>query len=312
MDMEPKHSIKVAARKTGLSPHVIRVWEKRYKVVSPDRTTTNRRLYSDADIERLRLLQRATRAGHSISHVAQLPTESLTELVKTEEETAPLPTVARQAKKERSAQSVLEDCLEAVKNLDSDALKVALTRAAIALSQPALMEQVIIPLMQRIGDLWRDGSLRVAHEHLASAVARTVLGSLGETLAVSKSGPRLIVTTPAGQLHEIGALIAAVTAASEGWRVIYLGPSLPAEEIAGAAEQSQAKAVLLSIVYPADDPHLVNEFRKLRRYLAPEVAIVVGGRAADAYENALREIGAVILQDMPRLRAQLETLRSTQ
>ena len=68
---EVQHSIKVAARRCGLSTHVIRVWEKRYDAVSPDRTDTNRRLYSEQEIERLKLLRAATLSGHSIGNVAR-------------------------------------------------------------------------------------------------------------------------------------------------------------------------------------------------------------------------------------------------
>ena len=78
---EIQHTIKVAARKSGLTPHVIRVWERRYDAVSPDRTDTNRRRYSDAEIERLTLLRTATHAGHSISTVAKLPVEKLRQIV---------------------------------------------------------------------------------------------------------------------------------------------------------------------------------------------------------------------------------------
>src|SRR6188508_411743 len=78
---EIQHSIKFAARKSGLTPHVIRIWEKRYDAVSPDRTDTNRRLYSEAEIERLTLLRAATHAGHSIGNIARLPVEKLRELV---------------------------------------------------------------------------------------------------------------------------------------------------------------------------------------------------------------------------------------
>ena len=78
---EIQHSIKFAARKSGLTPHVIRVWEKRYDAVSPNRTDTNRRLYSEAEIERLTLLKTATHGGHSIGNIARLPIEKLKALV---------------------------------------------------------------------------------------------------------------------------------------------------------------------------------------------------------------------------------------
>ena len=75
------HSIKTASRMTGLSAHLIRIWEKRYGAVAPKRTATNRRLYSDDEIERLNLLRLATAAGHSIGNIAKLPLARLKSLV---------------------------------------------------------------------------------------------------------------------------------------------------------------------------------------------------------------------------------------
>jgi DNA-binding transcriptional MerR regulator/methylmalonyl-CoA mutase cobalamin-binding subunit len=314
VQMEQGYAIKIAARRTGLTPHVIRVWEKRYRAVLPTRTPTNRRLYSDADIERLTLLHRATRAGHSIGQIAQLPKERLLALVSADEAIASrtLPSVGP-SPDESSVQFHLDACLAAIERLDAQALEAALMRAAVALSQPVLLDWVVTPVLQKIGDLWREGSLRVAHEHLASAVVRTFLGNnIRGSGEISASAPNLIAATPAGQVHELGALIVAVTAASEGWQVTYLGPNLPAEEIAGAAQQNETRVVALSLVYPADDPRLREELRKLRRYLAEEVILLVGGRAAGSYSDILGEIGAVRLNDMPSLRVKLESLRSGQ
>ena len=141
-----------------------------------------------------------------------------------------------------SPRSILDASLEAVERLDAARLEEILTQAAVELSQPVLIEQVIVPLMYRIGDRWHEGTLRVAHEHLASAVVRTSLGSLSRGFGPSPSDPALVVATPSGQLHELGALVVATTAASNGWHVTYLGPSLPAEDIAAAAHQSRARA----------------------------------------------------------------------
>jgi methanogenic corrinoid protein MtbC1 len=99
---------------------------------------------------------------------------------------------------------------------------------------------VIVSLLHRVGERWYEGSLRIAQEHLASAVVRGFLGSQREVFDYPETAPTLVVTTPAGQLHELGALVVATAAASEGWRATYLGPNLPAEEIAGAAEQDEA------------------------------------------------------------------------
>ena len=89
---EPRHPIKVVARRTGLTPDVLRVWEKRYSAVTPTRVSTGRRLYSDQDVERLLLLRRATLVGRRIGQVAALPTDELETLV--DEDLWPLPTYA--------------------------------------------------------------------------------------------------------------------------------------------------------------------------------------------------------------------------
>ena len=147
------------------------------------------------------------------------------------------------------AASALAACMAAVQGLDAIALESVLLRARVALSHTVFLEALIVPMMQTIGDLWRDGSLRIMHEHLASAIVRTLLGGLATPASLSPMRP-IIITTPAGQLHEIGALIAASIAGVEGWRVTYLGPNLPAEDVAAAVQQDPARVIGLSIIYP--------------------------------------------------------------
>ena len=118
------------------------------------------------------------------------------------------------------------------------------------------------------------------------------------------------MTTPARQLHELGALIAAASAAADGWQVTYLGADLPAEEIAAAAAQIGAKAVVLGIVYPPDDALLPDEIRLLRRRLPRTTELIVGGRAAAAYSDALEETGARRVESLRELREELDLLRT--
>lgn len=310
MNEAPKYPMRLVVRRTGLSPHVIRVWEKRYGAVSPQRTTTNRRLYSDADIERLRMLHRATLAGQSIGQIVGLAPEQLRALIALDEAHAAPVTAASEAPPIRTqAVPYVDAVLAAVERLDAAAFETMLARAAVIFSPQTVVEGVIVPLLYELGDLWHEGVLRVTHEHLASAVIRTTLGQLSRGFAPSATAPRLVVTTPAGQLHELGALIIATVAASDGWQAVYLVPSLPAEEIAAALHPSEPKAVALSIVYPADDPHLYDELKRLRRILPKTVAILVGGRAAKAYDDVLASIGAVKPAGIAEFRTTLATLR---
>jgi MerR family transcriptional regulator, light-induced transcriptional regulator len=304
---EAHQAIKVVARRTGLSAHVIRIWEKRYGAVAPERTGTNRRLYSDEQIERLGLLRDITQAGHSIGHVANLPTEKLRQLAR--EFHIPSRQASPALRAAPAASTYLDECIAAVKKLDARALEETLKLAATDLGAQGLLQRVVSPLAQAIGDLWRDGSITAAHEHFASAVIRVFLGHAAKPFAGTESGPVLVVATPAGQIHELGALLVGAAAANLGWHVTYLGASLPAAEIAGAARQNRARAVALSLVYPEDDPRLEGELTRLHESLPPEVTLLVGGRATPAYRDALEKIGAVAMNDLAHLYSALDDLR---
>ena len=304
---EAHQGIKVVAQRTGLSAHVIRIWEKRYGAVEPERTETNRRLYSDQQIERLSLLRDITQNGHSIGHVAKLPTEKLRELSKDSHGTngrAPRALTASPA-----APTFLDECVAAVQSLDARALEETLKRAATELGAQGLLQRVVAPLVQTLGDLWREGTITAAHEHFASGVIRIFLGQAAKPFAGTDSAPVLVVTTPAGQIHELGALLVGAAAANLGWHVTYLGASLPAAEIAGAVRQNRARAVALSLVYPEDDQRLDGELTRLRESLPPEVTLLVGGRATPAYHDVLEKIGATQIADLTDLCATLDNLR---
>lgn len=299
----------MVARLTGLSPYVLRIWEQRYRAVEPQRTTTNRRLYSSEDVERLSLLREVTQAGYNIGQVATLPAEKLRELA-----TAPRQVSARDHStvKGGSASSTngfFDACVAAVRALDARAFEETLSRAATALGGVGVLQRVVAPLADTIGELWRGGTLTAAHEHFASAALRVWLGNAARPYGAVDAAPLLLVATPAGQVHELGALLVGATAAHLGWQVTYLGASLPAAEIAGAAMQKQARAVALSLVYPDDDPRLPGELTRLREALPAAMTLLVGGRAAPAYHEVLDRIGAVIIKDLPQLGLTLDGLR---
>jgi DNA-binding transcriptional MerR regulator len=302
---EVQHSIKVAARRCGLTTHVIRVWEKRYDAVSPDRTDTNRRLYSEEEIERLTLLRVATQAGHSIGNIARLPTKKLRELVAEaiHMPAAPLP------KAHAAAADTIDAALGAIRQLSTAQLEEIFERAAVAYGQHGLLEKIIAPLAVKVGDLWQNGVLTAAHEHFASAVIRNFLVRNSKPYALNGSAPTIVIATPAGQLHEIGAVMVAAAANDMGWRMIYLGTSLPAAEIIGAVVQNQARALALSIVFPGDDPLLAGELETLRKQLPVGIKVIAGGRAAGSYRTALQQLGAEIVGELREIYPILERMR---
>lgn len=304
--MAASFSIQAVAERTGLTPHVIRAWERRYRAIEPERSAGRQRLYSESEIERLVMLGRAVRVGHSIGKIAALPTEELRTIVATR------PPSARTARKPGHADPAgpfREQALAAVMRFDGPALDATLRSALVALGNQGLLRLAIGPLAHEIGERWRDGEISAAHEHFFTASVKVFLGELTRQFATTRNAPRIIVSTPTGQLHELGAVMAAATAASLGWHAIYLGPSLPAHEIAGAAQRNEAAAVALSIVYPEDDPNLASEITDLARLLPASTRILAGGRAARGYFETLVRVGALYADTIEEFGAQLDSLR---
>lgn len=308
-----RHPIQVVSRRTGLSPDVLRAWERRFGLVDPERGPGGRRLYSDAEVERLRLLRLATEGGRSIGQVAHLETAALEGMVDEDRrggrDGAPPPAAPGPGQRAATARRMLRLAMQAVERYDGTALDAMLWRAVVMLSPAELMDHVITPLLVRVGERWRAGTLRAANEHIATGVVRRVLTRISEAVEQPVAGLRMVVGTPARQRHDLGALLAAATATAEGWAVAYLGADLPAEEIAGAVRHTGAGSLALSIVHPADDPALPDELRRLGALLPARTRILAGGAAAPAYEDALRDIGAQRLDDLPGFRAHLRRIR---
>ncbi len=296
-DPTPRHPIQVVTRSSGLSADVIRAWEKRYHVVTPVRSPNGRRLYSDADIERLRLLARASLAGHNIGQIAGLDGSALAKLVNELVGVSP----AREAEESTQRGSV-STCLEAVRAFDVVALETELRRAAVALSAEAFIDTLVEPLHSTVINSARTGTLHAAHEHVADAVLRRVLERIVDATTSSLGPPDLIVGTPLGQPREYGALLVAATAAVEGWRPLNVGAGLSAEAIAEATASTSARAVAVSLGELTSDRAIPRELRRLRALVPITVPILIEG-AKDANAGVLREIDAVVLRDMAALRA---------
>lgn len=295
---EPLHSIGVVCRRTGLKSDRVRAWERRYNVVEPVRSEGNQRLYREEDIDKLLLLRRVTDAGHRIAQVANLSPEDLREMVEIESAGRPTRASRPQPGEADRAGAFVAGALAAIQQLDGEQLRAELTAALDALSPAAVTQQLLVPLIHDIGDLWAEGGLKAAHEHLGTAVLRTFIEGLRGVFDIPEGAPRLLITTPAGERHELGALLATAVATDLGWHVTYLGPDLPAAEIAAAARQRGVQAVGLSVVCPADPGAVEEQLRTLRRHLGERVGVILGGRAAPDYEDTATEIGAVIVQDL--------------
>jgi methanogenic corrinoid protein MtbC1 len=302
------YGIKIATLRSGLTPHVIRMWEKRYEAVETHRSTTNRRLYTDQSIQRLVHLAELTRNGHSIGNIANLPDKELSELHRTLSPSAPK--VAERANTDQKYVQVIKATLTAISNFDQCSLEKIFDEVVKKYGYSALIEKVLIPLIHNVGESWHDGDVTTAEEHAATSFIKDYLCVSARSFTSASNAPKLLITTPQGQLHELGAAIAASQARKLGWQVIYLGTSLPPDEIAGAAEKIGARAVILSIIYPLDDPQINGHLRKLRSQLDCNITIIVGGAQSKLYTPTLEELDIVQLKTLSDLSPELCKLRN--
>ena len=299
----PRHPIGVVADRTRLSQDVLRVWERRYRVVEPGRSGSGQRLYSDADIERLRLLSLSTQTGRTIGQVASLPTPDLARMVREDEEARSL--TSDKDRVAEPANDVLAPALERAIALDGPGLGALLRRAILTIGMPSFLDAVATPLLTRIGDEWLAGRLAPSQEHLAVAVVQRVITAAMYTVTEVPGAPNLVVGTPAGERHEIGAVLAAAAAAAEGWRITYLGADLPANDIADAAIRTHANAVGLSIIFAGDRRQVIEEIRVLRGRLPVLVPLLIGGAASASLAGDIQGDGVRILRDLGELRKAL-------
>ena len=301
-ELMPRHSIAVVSRRTGITQLVLRAWERRYAAVTPSRTPTGRRKYNDYDVQKLTMLKYLTDAGHRIGDVAHLGLSELEGLYKDIQPTAGSPMVPAEDSGQPAAPSeLLQEALVAVENLDARDLEAVLNKALVDLSKPELRRLLLVPLMQEIGNRWQDGHLRTTHEHMATSIVVAFLSSINSRYRVAPGAPVLAVATPAGQQHELGALLAASVGYEAGWDVLYLGADLPAEDIAAAVKSRGARALLLSLVFPQGDSGTMAELRELRTLLGPQMPIFAGGQGVPSYTVVLAEMGATAFASVDKL-----------
>jgi len=312
---EGLYPMRAVARLTGLSPDVIRVWERRYGAVEPARTRGHARRYSAAEVRRLILLHEATRQGHSIGDIARLPDSRLEELAGTrampasEVPTSPVPDGD-------SLKALVESYLDDIARFQDRRAHETLSRAAALLPPTVFVLGVILPILREVGDRWVRQELGIAHEHVVSGHVKGFLtGLLRLAPAPPPGAPRLLAATPQGQPHEFGALMAAFLAAANGWDVTYAGPDIPPDDLVQAAEGSGAHVVVLSVLYVPtgkEMQRLAEDLKALSRRLRlwvgippdhPLRALVRGIRLFDRLEDLVKALND--------LRQDLQAPRST-
>lgn len=266
---ELTYPLGTTARLTGLSPEVLRAWERRYAAVQPLRTPGGTRRYRASDLERLQLLKAAVDAGRRIGQIANL---ELDEIRQAAARTEPAP-----------GQRPIDPMLSCLEDLQANELQRLLGLQLSALGTRLFIETIAVPLSAEIGERWASGELSIASEHLATGVLRSLLGSALQPSPKSMAGPNIVLATPTHESHELGIMMAALTALGTGANVTYLGTNLPTEELLRAVEVVDAAALALSMVtISGSDAN--RSIAALRGGLPDHVSLWIGGSGASRVE----------------------------
>ena len=266
-------SIGEVAEATGLSPDVIRVWERRYGFPEPVRLSSGHRRYRSEDLRRLRWLALALARGRRPAQVVPLPLPSLRALLDSPE---PAPVTG---------------VLEAVRALDSGEIRRRLHEAWQRHGLLAFLCEVVAPLLERVGTLWVDGTLAIEHEHLLTEVLEDLLRSLRTGYQPKPGAPVVALATLPGERHRLGLLMAALAYAAQGARVEVLGTDLPLATLAAAVRAMGAGTLGISVSLAGGGEGARQLLQDLRERLPAEVRLVAGGQGA----ARLRRLEGVLL-----------------
>ena len=267
-------NIKAVESITGISQHVIRAWENRYKAVEPIRTDSNHRMYSDDQITKLELLKKLTDNGYAIGRIAHLSIHELSEHltnIKPEYHFEPMGSASP------SFQDIIDSCIAYTMLYKAQEIQETLEVAVHEYGQFVFLREVIEPLLVKVGELWAKGEMRVSHEHFIAAVIKQTLNNLVSSNKTTSDAKSIVLATTSGELHEMGCLMGAVIASSFGLRTIYLGTSLPAEEIIFSTQKNKSIIVFLGVVYPIHKDETIEIIKKIKQYTSLNCNVIVAG-----------------------------------
>lgn len=279
-----RYGMGTLARLTGLSPALLRAWEKRHDLLQPRRTEGGHRYYTEDDLRVLREVTRMLDGGARIGEVAALGREALLQRGSVPPpEPGPVP--------ERVPEELVERLVEAASELDEPVL-VALLDQAFALWSPAfVMRYVLEPACRAVGDLWAEGRISVAAEHLLSGHFARRIQRLVETSPVhSPTAPLVLCACFPDETHELASLSVAFYVSRQGCRVLHLGASLPFADLEAAVKALRPAAACLSVTREATFASHRDDLQGLVEGCADLCLFVVGGAGATP-DPALEGLG---------------------
>ena len=253
------------AKRTGVSPELLRAWEQRYGLLQPARTAGGFRLYGAGDEARVQRMQSLVSGGLAAAQAARL--------ILSGGEPAPR-TVSASA-------TILEDAAAnlaaSLDRLEEQAANTALDRLLSAYTVEMVLQDVVLPYLHRLGERWETGEISVAQEHFASNLLRGRLLGLAQGWGQGQ-GPGAILACLPGEHHELGLLVFGVALRRRGWRITYLGTDSPISAVADTARSLRPAVVVLLSMNP---DNFLDHARQIEQ-LAQQVPVVIAGPGATA------------------------------
>lgn len=287
--MNRTYRIHIASEMTGVSEALIRVWERRYKVLKPRRTASGYRAYTQADIEVLKRLKKLTQEGVAIADAVQL----LPRIKKEAKEHVVAMAAPRKAPQQAQLERWRSDALAAADRLDQPELETVLDDAMASLPPVAFFEDIVVPLEREVGDRWHDGKLTVAEEHLVTQAVRERVVSLLHQ-APRRAKRHVVCACFPDEEHELGLMGAALRFRHAGWRVTFLGARTPVEHLLRTVQRTEAELVALSTL-TENAEGLTATLHELMAALPPHARVVVGGAAASKFKAVVLAQGALVV-----------------
>ncbi len=279
-------------RRTGISEHTLRAWERRFGFPTPMRLESGHRRYTADQVRQLILVNAALSCGYRAGDVVPLSRAELEALLRSCGAYDPVLESTMPA-------TMIERLFDACRRFDRDAVASALTAEASTLGIRRFLLERVEPMLSAVGEAWNEGRIEIRHEHFFSEILEDVLRTLRSNLEGAGSGRPVVLATLPEEFHGLGLHIAALAVAAAGRTVRVLGPHMPVNEIAEAAVALDAAAVGLSISVYGVDAATNEAVAELHRLLPPATALWVGGAGAARLSSA--PDGATVLCDLDAL-----------
>jgi len=276
------------SRRLGVSDHVLRAWESRYGLLQPVRSAGGFRLYSEADALRVRQMQAHLGRGLSAAEAARevLGEDSGTRGDPGRGGQGPAAGPDRIPSTANELSGALQRALD---SFDEPAAQTVLDRLMSDLSVPTMLREVVLPYLAELGERWARGTASIAQEHFASNVIHGRLAGLARGWG-NGHGPRALLACPPGELHDLALMVFGIVLNRTGWRIDYLGPSTPVEELTRAVQARHPDLVVLAATRPQTLEPFAAQLTELARH-APLALAGAGARPQLATAVQARLLG---------------------